>query len=117
MVDPVKKARTFRDFVLVMPATAKPTMHSAHGNPRQRVEANPYTSWSWCGPGGDLHEGFRRLSDAKADVERVHGKTDWKPYVGAMWRGDYGPHYTADEWLRRSQPGTEEACGTPESTK
>lgn len=97
-----KQPTTFRDFVLVSAETSKPTMHSSHGDPRRRVEANPYTGWQWCGPGGDLHRGFRRLKDAKKDVERVHGPTDWTPEFGNRWRGEFGPAYSAGEWLDRS---------------
>ena len=95
-----KPPSTFREFVLVMPATKLPTLHHFAGN--------PYTGWSWVGPElsgveAQVHIGFRRLEDAKADVERVHGKVDWRPDIGATWRGDYGPHFTADEWMKASR--------------
>jgi hypothetical protein len=90
-----KKKPTFRDFVLVMPATRGPEMH--------HFARNPNVGWSWVGHEGKVHDGFKRLRDAKADVERVHGKTDWRPDIGATWRGDYGPHFGPDEWLARSQ--------------
>jgi hypothetical protein len=40
------------------------------------------------------------ISDPRFAAEMAHARQVWLQAL--KWRGDYGPHYTADEWLKRS---------------
>ena len=88
-----KPTRTFRDSVYVTPETRLRLVH--------HFARNPHVSWCWIGPDSREHGGFRRLADAKADAERVHGEIEWDG-SGSTIIGRYGRHYTADEWLDRN---------------
>ena len=91
-----KNKRVFRNTVRVFPTTAKNALH--------HFAENPNTGWAWVAY-GDLHEGFEKLEDAKADAARVLGPIDWKgkqKYLRGI-EGDYGAEMTPEEFLDLGQ--------------
>lgn len=86
--------RTFRNFLLVMPDTARNEVH--------HFATNPHTSWIWVAD-DRVSKGFKRLEEAKADAVRTFGAINWRRKDGSRIRGDYGPAMTPDEYLNRSR--------------